>query len=578
VSPAPGTAVARSPAWPAASGPARAAWLRCHARSLGACLIVVAVAALLRTVQLTTVPQGLHGDEAAYGLEGERILREGWIGPYSGINLGLPSGPLYPVALAVGLFGNTILAVRIGQALCGALTVLVLYVVVARNIGPVAATVAAAVLATLAWHVHLSRVGFSLATWTLCVVVAMGALVEAIRRRDWRWWLAAGAAAGAGVYVYNAHVVVLAILLGYLALHLVAERWCPRLVCPKTAALERAATPTIVGITLFVAAVVITAVPMLQYALDPRTGFFSHYQAATLGSNTRWQAAEGPSARLAFLVSEYGAYWRQVCCQPAVDGVDGTGVTPLAPLGLLALAALGLGYGLAARRQPLVVLSALLVFLLPVAAVLTGLDAAGRRTVALAPILALFAGLGVAELLRAVGARSGWWREAGTAALALAVAALAYQGLTDYFVRFAGSSVDRGVFVRELTDASLYLRTLPAGSRVYFYASRWSVNYETRRYLAPNVDGEDRSLEFGGAHTGIDVVQSGTPSVFVLLGDYRRLLPSIQARYPGGTLIQGGSSTDPTFVAYQLGGEGGIRTHEGGLGLTRFPGERPRPD
>src|SRR5262245_60614852 len=47
-----------------------------------AVLLVMGVALALRTYHLTSLPFGLHGDEATTGLEGERILGEGQIGPY----------------------------------------------------------------------------------------------------------------------------------------------------------------------------------------------------------------------------------------------------------------------------------------------------------------------------------------------------------------------------------------------------------------------------------------------------------------------------------------------------------------
>lgn len=51
---------------------------------------ILAVAALLRFYDLTEFPSGLHDDEAITGLEGQRILSEGWIGVYSSLD-GEPS-------------------------------------------------------------------------------------------------------------------------------------------------------------------------------------------------------------------------------------------------------------------------------------------------------------------------------------------------------------------------------------------------------------------------------------------------------------------------------------------------------
>src|SRR2546423_235297 len=46
-------------------------------------LALAAVAAFVRLHHLSTFPNGLHGDEAVAGLEGRRILNQGWIGVYS---------------------------------------------------------------------------------------------------------------------------------------------------------------------------------------------------------------------------------------------------------------------------------------------------------------------------------------------------------------------------------------------------------------------------------------------------------------------------------------------------------------
>ncbi|MBV9356215.1 MAG: glycosyltransferase family 39 protein [Chloroflexi bacterium] len=516
---------------------------RWHA--VAACSIVAVAAAAVRLVWLTTEPMGLHGDEAAYGLEAERILRSGWIGPYSGIALGLPSGPLYLVAGAVALLGNTILAVRIVQALCGVLTVVALFVVVARSFGVLAATAAAAILATLAWHVQLSRVGFSLASWTLCVVVLLGLLAEAIRARDWRWWAAAGVAGSAGIYVYNGDVGVLALVALYLVVRLAREyRWRRGRESPS-------GTSTLVGTGVFAAALVLSAGPMLGYALDPSNAFLNHFQAATVASSARWAGVTGPTRAL-LLASDYGAAWAELCCRPRVDGVDGTGLTPAAPLVLLVLAAVGVCFGLRRggcdARDALVELSLLLVVGLPVAAVLTDLDATMRRTVALAPILALFAGVGVAGLVELVSVHGARARLAARLALAIVVGGLAFQGVTDYFTHFVGSSADRGVFATEITHAALYLRTLPPGTHVYFFSTRWSVNYETMHFLAPTIVGEDRSQEFGAAHLGLPDEPLPRPSVLIFMGPYGALLADARSRYPGGQTID----ASPDYLAYVL--------------------------
>ena len=52
-------------------------------------------------------------------------------------------------------------------------------------------------------------------------------------------------------------------------------------------------------------------------------------------------------------------------------------------------------------------------------------------------------------------------------------------------------------FAEPIAAASEYIEQQPNRPYVYFFSGRWSYNYETRRYLAPDVAGEDRSTQFG---------------------------------------------------------------------------------
>jgi hypothetical protein len=89
---------------------------------------------------------------------------------------------------------------------------------------------------------------------------------------------------------------------------------------------------------------------------------------------------------------------------------------------------------------------------------------------------------------------------------------------------------------------------------VYFYAARWSYDYSTRSFLAPDVPGEDRSKEFSALDGSIDIDPS-RGGMFVFIGDYMDLLPVVQQRYPGGTAYTGrGSDGQRLFAAYRLPG------------------------
>jgi len=531
---------------------------------------ILLIAAALRFWHLTSLPAGLHGDEAWTGIEGRRILREGWIGPYSPSALGQPSGPLYVTAVAVWLFGNTIFAVRLVPALMGLLTIAALYVVIRRNLGTWAALAGAALLALMDWHIHFSRIGFPLAAWPLTVVLAAGALMEALRTQDWRWWAAAGALTGLGIYAYNADPVFVAIV-GLFALYtlyrwagvaavatlalfilrpgvptlvllaggVVAILWSPLLA--SRARLQRAAA--------FGVALLVVAFPMIRFAADPHNGYLDHARTFALVNRSEWTQRD-TLGKAWLVVRRYFAYWNTLTFHPRLDAADATGITAVVPISLLLLAVLGIALALWRRRGPLVALGLMVILLMPFASVFT-IEGLARRTFASAPFVALFAGLAIVELLALFRPRRALLRYPVAVGLAVLVAFTVYRNLDDYYGTFAHSATNPWVFAQEMTQASLFMAKLPPGSHVYFYSARWSVNYETRRYLAPNVSAEDRSKEFG--HYSLAINPSQGRPVFVLLAPYETLLPDLERLYPGGRVVQEGPAANPWFVAYEVG-------------------------
>lgn len=520
--------------------------LYCEAALVAA---ILALALALRFWNLTVIPFGLHGDEAVAGLEGQRILREGNIGPYTSEALGQPAGPLYVMALSVKLFGNTIFAVRAVAALAGALTVLALYIVMRRSFGPATALIGAALLATMSWHVHFARIGFPLETWPLCIILTAGAVVEAIRRNDWRWWLAAGFLAGIGVYSYNAHPLFIAILALFIA-------------CSASYGLARhgreGAARRLLGPLAMAIAIVITALPLIAYARVPEHEYFSHARAFSIFRRAEWTSLQTESEWALFLGDRYRAYWDRVCCHPEVDAADGTGLTPLAPAGLLLLAGFGALIGVR-RRHPLALLGVFVVLLIPWASVIT-IDGLARRTFAAALFLALLGALPLGWLVDRGMAR---WRTAHrggrTSAMLLCGLALALlvglgpYTLHQYFRAFANSQEQDWIFNADYYGAIELMQTLPEESYIYFVAERWPLDHEMRLYLAPHIRGEDRSEDYG-QRTDLLRSEDEPTAVFILFGRYTTLIDALREQYPDGTVIRGHHNGKETFVAYRIDG------------------------
>ena len=506
-----------------------------------AVFVTVAAAAVFRIQDLSWIPYGMSGDEATFGLEGRRILEEGWIGPYSPFAAGQPTGTLYLASVSTWIFGSTIFAIRLVPAVAGILTVVALFAYGRRNFGFGTAALAAAMLAFSSWHIGLSRLAIPLAAWPLVGLLTAGALCEALRATrpgptrsvPWLWWGAAGAFAGLGVYVYDANNFFVLVLAFFLAGVAIVRR--------------RELRPLLAGVAVMAIVFVVVAAGMIRYAAGNPDGYLGHARYASIFNKPQWTSLHGIAAKTEFLARRYIEYWDRLCCHPEVD-IDGTGLAPPARPLFLALAGCGMLLGLWRRRGPPVALGVTLVLLMPVANVVSE-GGAARRAFVVLPFLALFAAFGGVGLVREAGRLRRSLRVPVASALAMLLGLLAYQNLDDYFGKLPGSEAERFYFTRPMTDASFYMKRLPADRHVYFYSAAASFDYEVRRFLAPDVLGEDRSREFGGNYS-FAVANDGLVPVFVFMDAYERDLAIVRRRYPGGQTVVGGSTSRPSFLAY----------------------------
>ncbi|HEX8237027.1 MAG TPA: glycosyltransferase family 39 protein [Abditibacteriaceae bacterium] len=488
-------------------------------------LLIVALAAFLRFYHLVDLPAGLHGDEAISGLEARRILQQGSIGPYSPLALGQPSGPLYLFTVPLKVFGNTIFALRCLTASIGTLTVLLFYFVLRRPLGAATALTGAALLAVANWHIHFARIAFPLETWPFCVLLATWALCEAAHHVKWYWWAVTGAAVGLGIYSYNAHSLFLAII------SICAFSYIFR--CKAVPWRTRAVWPAAYVGTLFGA-----AAGIILYAANPRNGYFQHFRMLSLFQQEEWLSLESPFSKAMLLGQRYVQYWDHLSWHPQLDGADGTGVGAIVPWPMLLLMLIGVAISWRRQRENVLVwLGTMMIVLMPIAAVITT-DGLARRTLALLPFLVMFTAIALVSMARWATKQIPKRRRTLAMATVTGLALLTVlQNLEVYFRQFAQSRPNTWVFTEELTDASLWMRQLPASYYVYFYSDRWAHDYPTRLYLSPFTRIENRSHEFGQWSLASEHAK-GIPA-FVLLGEYQRYIRDLQQMYPGGTVITG---------------------------------------
>ncbi len=169
----------------------------------------------------------------------------------------------------------------------------------------------------------------------------------------------------------------------------------------------------------------------------------------------------------------------------------------------LALLAAGAVIAWLKRREPMVILAACCIFILPLPALLQR-GSMMREPLGAAPFVMFIAALPLAWLWRyATRADGRGVRIAAAGAVALAVASVTAITVRDYFWTWRDDDLTRFVYHQEITSASEYMKTLPPDAYVYFYSERHPLSLETRTYLAPGIDGEDRSAEFSSNRRSI---------------------------------------------------------------------------
>jgi hypothetical protein len=410
--------------------------------------------------------------------------------------------------------------------------------------------------------------------WPLTVLIGAIALSAAVRSGSRVWWALAGAAFAFGIYTYNGDFLYLGIvglamawvLFGWtaaLAVLLVGAAYVqPAWAAVVTAAAGggllvassrlrdrtwlRATAPFAVGFGVVIW-------PMAKFIVENQETYFGRGKGVTVFRTEQWTDLSSPSAKLHFLAARYVDFWDTVTRHPNLDAVAGNGSHGVVPITAVALAVVGMACAVWRRMHPVVLLGILTVLLAPLATVASN-DFALRRSMIIAPFLAMFGGIAVAEIIRTSWNRRVVVRFAAVAIVLAVSGNIGYRNVHDYFADTAKSQSTRWVMGPEIVATAHYLDTLPAGAYVYFFSMRWPFTYETIRYFAPDAHGETRGAPYGPNSIEIDPA-NGT-AVFVLLDQYQARLPEIQERYPGGEMIVGprltNPDTGPTFIAYAL--------------------------
>jgi hypothetical protein len=171
--------------------------------------LVLSLGAFFRLYRLSELPPGLFLDMGFDGWGALRVLYEGWL-PGPNLDGPNPESTLLLYALAAWfaiapatLFGNALFFALVSIATLG-----IFYLVFRMLGGPRAALLGVACLAFMRWHVTYGRNAFPNSFSLLFVGLCLLFFLKAVATRRMGWFLALGAALGAGLWTYQAFKIV----------------------------------------------------------------------------------------------------------------------------------------------------------------------------------------------------------------------------------------------------------------------------------------------------------------------------------------------------------------------------------
>ena len=379
--------------------------------AVGALIAIVVTAVVMRFANLANLPGGLYPDEAAEGLDAQRMLHQPGFHPdwfvWFTDDGGREALFAYVVAVVFHFFGETALTLRGAAAGFGVAGVVSVWVL-ARRWGTWTGLVAAAWAAGTLWLIVISRDGMRNTIVPLFGSVALLSLLVWLDRPSRRVAaLAGGATALCMLYTYQP-LKLLAVVIAIWLLWL----WRSD---PGTFRRLRA------GFVAFGAAFLVVAAPMIAVAITNPSNYFG--RAAAVSALNASVTSDGNV--LVHWLRTIGAFGftGDPNLRQDVAGIPLLSI-PLALVAMLGVVRLWRGRHAAANS---LILCCLPVFLVPALFAVEGGSPHFLRLLGMAAPLGVTIGLGAAELVEQVHRLAGAWGArlaVGAVALGLAGTAL----------------------------------------------------------------------------------------------------------------------------------------------------------
>jgi sugar lactone lactonase YvrE/4-amino-4-deoxy-L-arabinose transferase-like glycosyltransferase len=507
-------------------------------------LAITVIGFVLRLYRLDAIPATFLQDEGAvadWGLNwvhGTPVWGQQLAEPTTLFRLGATAYPLLGSslhALVMQVAGETTFGLRLTAALCGGLTVWVVYVLARHLVRPWAACAAAGLLAVSHVHLYWSRSGMLQSMNTLAGALVLWLVLRGLRSRGYLSFVLAGLCLGFAQYLYEGArflVPILALFFTYLTVtdrRFVRERWSHVAVM----ALVAAAVFAPIGFWYLRNPGALLGRSRDVLVFQQRGYLESRYPGLSTGEVVLAQLRRSLLGCAHFGDGSAAFYDMRV---PLVDPIAGA----------LVLASL-LGFTLRPRRAADVLVALWIWVPIAIACTATIDPPPMTRLILMLPGLLILAGVALdrmAPLLQQGAVRAGL-PHLGVPLLAVALGYAAVWNARTFFVDYP-----RMVPANLWTEAARLVRAQGPGSKTYMVSPMHIYFY------SPEMRFQARGL------VGADVTESEIPvrergyrdALFLVSPALPEALARLRAAYPGGQLRRHRNLRGiPLFSSYRVG-------------------------
>jgi len=499
-------------------------------------VVIFALGIFLRIYYIESIPQGLHGDEAWSGIEAVEILEGKPYTPYSSNVYGQTTMYFYFVAFLFKFLGATPVAIRLVSVVFGILTIPALYFFTRKACSVEVALCASFLLAVSRWHITLSRIGMMIVLGSFFAILTFYYLLRALDSKSTRDFVLSGIFLSLGLSGYMAFRLIPFVFLLFLCFLLLRYK-------------EQIAG-NLKGLTLFFASAGVTIIPLAWYAVNNWDIFIGRVGAINIFKDHSFSESMcllGDNVRATLLMFNYeGSVWphKNLPGEQMLDPI----------LAMFVVLGLILALYKWHTRTNFLLLAWFGVALLPGFLSIPAADS--FRTSLVIPPAIIFGAMAIYWL----GSELHHILDKRIAAVAI-VFLLISSGVYNYNAYFHEQANHPAVwhdFHYVPVEVAYYHKQLGGDYHMYLLSNWFYYRYESIRFLAPSLSGEDFFYKLGTYSPKLDRLPLKENlykhAVFVILPFYEDVIPVLREYYPNATLEvhTDGPTKEVMFTSYAI--------------------------